>query len=650
MRFNNTDIFFNPDNGCICSITNTYDKNNMNWCSDNASWGNLRIANLYGKLEFNNLPLKLFREEDNYTYSEYYSQNLSVKVERFFNNNGIFTERYTLKNITDREYIIPHGNFGIELPLRDNYSFADDALVHCCNTHLWCADNVTYINALKMGDSKINLGIVLTKGAIASYSQSDTSSNNRGYFILDTEHLSLSPNEEYVIEWEMFWHEGTEDFNNILFNNYDILLIESKYYTVFENEKIEFTVKFKRDTDFTICLDGDCIPFEKKDNELNVVYAPKKLGKHRFEINYGEKKTYTEFFVCEKIDKIIEKRVEFIVNNQQFFKENSLLDGAYLIFDNKEKTIFNNEEFYDHNACRERIGMALLIAKYLQTNKNERVLDSLLKYVDFLKREFYDEKTGEVFNGIGRNNNFIRLYNSPWVAQFFAEMYILTNDNWYSENAFKAISFFYENGGDSFYPNAFDVSLLFSVLTQEKKEKFLFIFEKHINNLKKNGLSYPKHEVNYEQTIVAPAVTLLSQGSLLIDNISLNDIEIHLEPLKRFNGKQPSYHLNEIPIRYWDDFWFGKQRTFGDVFPHYWACLSATAFYDYYDVSGLTEYKELALKCIRNCLCLFNEKGEGSCAYVYPYRLCSVSGEFYDEFANDQDFALYYALKIFNRR
>jgi hypothetical protein len=116
--------------------------------------------------------------------------------------------------------------------------------------------------------------------------------------------------------------------------------------------------------------------------------------------------------------------------------------------------------------------------------------------------------------------------------------------------------------------------------------------------------------------------------------------------LERFNGLQPSFHLHQIPIRYWDDYWFGKKHLFGDVFPHYWSCLTARSFRDYAQASGKKTYQALAEQCMRNCLCLFGENGEGSCAYVYPFRLNETRGEFYDEWANDQDFALYFALEL----
>ena len=71
-------------------------------------------------------------------------------------------------------------------------------------------------------------------------------------------------------------------------------------------------------------------------------------------------------------------------------------------------------------------------------------------------------------------------------------------------------------------------------------------------------------------------------------------------------------------------------------------------FLDYYNIGGGEKYKSAAAECIRNCFCLFNERGEGSCAYVYPYKVNGNKGQYYDSWANDQDFALYYYLTVNN--
>ena len=46
-------------------------------------------------------------------------------------------------------------------------------------------------------------------------------------------------------------------------------------------------------------------------------------------------------------------------------------------------------------------------------------------------------------------------------------------------------------------------------------------------------------------------------------------------------------------------------------------------------------------------MCLFFPDGSASCAYVYPFSVNERKGEFYDDWANDQDFALYEYLKFF---
>ena len=126
----------------------------------------------------------------------------------------------------------------------------------------------------------------------------------------------------------------------------------------------------------------------------------------------------------------------------------------------------------------------------------------------------------------------------------------------------------------------------------------------------------------------------------------LNSVGEHVAVLDRFNGYQPDYHMNGIPIRYWDDFWFGKATLFADTYPHYWSCLTAACWHYYGILAKDEKYIAMAENCMRNCLCLFNDDGSASNAYVYPFSVDGRTGEFYDDWANDQDFALYFAMEI----
>ncbi len=128
----------------------------------------------------------------------------------------------------------------------------------------------------------------------------------------------------------------------------------------------------------------------------------------------------------------------------------------------------------------------------------------------------------------------------------------------------------------------------------------------------------------------------------------LDGAKIQMPVLEAFNGKQPSYHLNEIAVRHWDGYWFGKREMWGDTFPHYWSTLSGAAFYLYSQCTGDHSYKERAENIVRNNLCLFFEDGKASCAYIYPNKVNGVKGGFYDPYANDQDWALVYYLLVQN--
>ena len=80
----------------------------------------------------------------------------------------------------------------------------------------------------------------------------------------------------------------------------------------------------------------------------------------------------------------------------------------------------------------------------------------------------------------------------------------------------------------------------------------------------------------------------------------------------------------------------------GDTFPHYWSSLSGLAFERYGHITGEKEWLVRAEKNLRGSLPLFFEDGSASCAMVYPRSVNGVTAHFYDPWANDQDWGLYY--------
>ena len=323
-----------------------------------------------------------------------------------------------------------------------------------------------------------------------------------------------------------------------------------------------------------------------------------------------------------------------------------------MIYDNQDKCLIFDNENPDFNACRERIVMGLLVAKYLQYDKDEKIYASLMKYYDFVTREFYDEETGAVYNTIGKDPSFKRLYNAPWMSLFMMEMFNLTNDTVYLHNMVKLLKVYYSIGGDKFYPNGLSMYESIDALNRagmtKEAEEITSFYKNHAENIIKTGVFYPAHEAPYEQTIVTPAVTLLSQVYMLErDERILSECEKHLKILEKFNGTQPDFHLYENSIRHWDAYYFGKRKNFGDTMPHAAAIHTANSYLHFAQISGNNDYLKRAISCAKNMLCLYTPEGEGTMAYVYPLYVNNVRCGYYDEFSNEQDGVLYYLIKYY---
>lgn len=640
------DISVNKTSGGLDSIVIKGDPHKMNWCGNTRHFG--EISAEFGEGKTFKSAMQLIARSN--SVSAYENGTVRVTVRRSFDTDGCLRETYTVKNLTSDTVSFRKGDLGIYVPLADEYKTADISLTNYCNQHVWFGENIAWVNALRQGPSEQNVGLVLLEGSIDSYSMDRENQtikgNRRANLILNLELSSLRSGEEYTISWKLFTHKGTEDFFNKLTGYGRNIDFSTENYTVIGNE--HFVFDFAAES-ATVTCDGAAVPFIKKNGRIYVDYAPRRTGEHRFDIVADGLRTHVALFSSPDLDTLIEARVHYIVENQQCHDPSSELDGAYLIYDTKEHSIYYNKDFYDHNACRERIGMALLIARYLQTHDDPAVHESLKQYVRFAFREFISEETGEVFNSVGYDNSYFRLYNAPWAMMLMAELYKLEGDVHYLDVLVKIVRKFYEQGGVKFYPNAVDIELLWSVLEEAKhpeRAEVWSLFETHVEHMLKIGLNYPRHEAIYEQTIVTPAVTFITQWGLLTgDKSYIERVQDHLECLLRFDGMQPDYRLNEIPTRYWDDHWFGKSGIYADTL-HYWSCLTADSFDSYYRLSGDETYRARAINCIRNCLCLFRADGAASCAYVIPYRVDSYAGEFYDDWANDQDFALYYAMQL----
>jgi len=270
--------------------------------------------------------------------------------------------------------------------------------------------------------------------------------------------------------------------------------------------------------------------------------------------------------------------------------------------------------------------MGILLARYLQNTSDPAVEHSLQLFRSYLYRELFDRETGMVYNDICRNNDQPRLYNYPWAAEFFMEIFRLYRNPEYLESMYRALMAFYRNGGQRMYaieiPVVDSLELLYENREYKKTEELLASNRRHADFKLETGLNYPAHEVNYEQSIVAPGVDFLLQVyQVTREEKYLEMAGTQMRILELFNGTQPDWHMYETAIRHWDGYWFGKRRMYGDTFPHYWSALTGNVFLRYAEITGDTAWKKRGEDSLRVVLGLYKIKKP----QVNPRNGCIVS-------------------------
>lgn len=552
------------------------------------------------------------------------------------------------------------GDIGITIPLQDRYDDARVLATQRCNVHLFCDGTSSYILALRMGGTAPHLGLVLTEGDLGAYSvERDTAleSNDRGCFVLHPSPFALDAGESTRIAWTIFPCQDKEDFFRQAGSRSRFVNATWTRHVLFAGETSTLRVEASFDAQ-NVSVDG--LAMRREDGAWTADFTGTDPGEHVFVVRVDEQIVRTRILVKVSLSELVERRCAFIATHQQYDGPIERLRGAYLVYDNDEDHVYYNEE-NDYNAGRERIGMGVLLAEYLRAVSDGDftvqdplvpllVRESLDRYTAFVRRELIDEHTGAAFNDMGRDDRLQRLYNAPWYAAYFLALHRLDGQAEDAHLAFRIIERFYAEGGREFYPIELPVLALVEALTSAdlhtERDSVLQQFAAHARWLASSGHDYPESEVNYEQSIVAPAADVILQVHALTGDPDLLDAaQAQLRFLDQFNGVQPDYHLHEVAIRHWDGFWFGKRRAYGDTFPHYWSGSTGNAFALYASATGDADFARRAESSLRGVLPLIFDDGRASCAYLFPLRINGEAGRFFDPFANDQDWGLVFSIR-----
>ena len=580
----------------------------------------------------------------------YYDADGKVKTSMKRKMQGCdMVETYTIKNVGKKAVTLR--NVGICTPWNDNYPDASICMTSRCNTHIWAGGEAAWVKAVRMNGQGPHMGLVVTKGSITDYEVWERdgkkgASNFRGVFALCPADTVLQPGRELVVEWRVFaWKD---DFEKALLDRGGMVAKSDQWvYSVGEAARVEF--RSAKESDFV----------------RRAIESP---GEQRLTFTFKDGRTaYADVLGISSPEELIAKRMRFIVEHQQMRDKNDARYGAYMVYDCEGDSILTNDfERSDLDEGRERTGMGIALAEYArilgqQLNHDgsaasgevaasyAKMVSSLKKYATYYRTKLQDKnyKTNSRVTWKSKN----RGYNYAWVSDFYFRMYHLTGDSQYARHGYGTLRALFRQFGHDFYCIDYPVVVGLDALQKAgmtaERDTLLAEFRKTGDGYVARGLNFPHFEVNYEQSIIAPAVQFLCELYIVTkEQKYLDGARVMLPALEAFGAEQPSYHMNEIAIRHWDGYWFGKRRTWGDCYPHYWSSITAGAYHYYYKATGDENYQRRAENIVSNNLCQFFEDGTASCAFVYPRRVNGEPAHYFDAYANDQDFALMFYMLV----
>lgn len=616
-------FIFTVEENCLTSLIAPSDGCQMNWVKEGRKWGDVqtRVA-------------------------------LSVAVKRKVHEEYL-EEQYLFKNETNKPIYTKVEDISIELPLPDEYIASEESRKKRCHSHLWCGENSSYFLGMRMGGDAPHLAVIVTTGGFSKYSiirQQAKLSNDRGVFLLHPTPMVIFPGESKVFTWHIRWVDSREDFEVVRLKYSNQVAINMNHFVLFKQETGVGTVTFNSAIDLqkvSLQWDEENINFQViTPHEIQFTLKGLPLGEQCIKVKYQGNETHLTILQYPRFTELFEKRIQFIAEKQQYFSASySKPNGAFIPYDTEEHHQYYAEK-YDYNAGRERLGMGVSLIRYLKKHPESILRKNLQAYVDFVLRELIDAESGEVFNDFD-HAFFFRLYNYSWAALFFLELYQFTKEAHFLVIMSKIMKRYYQEGGSNFYPLLYSFSQMIvevrAVLGDELADELTVLVKNHADTIVKVGLNYPASEVNYEQSIVAPAVDILLEMYLLSkEPCYLAAAKKHLALLELFEGQQPNHHLYGTSIRHWDGYWFGKRKLLGDTFPHYWSALNGQVYLKMYRITHDENYLKRAHHATRGCLSLIHPSGAASCAYLYPYQINGQRAELFEPLANDQDWILYF--------
>jgi hypothetical protein len=590
-----------------------------------------------------NTPHEITIDDDTVTTAHTVGGRLTLDVERV--GGPVLRETYRFRNITERPVRI--SSLGIQTPFADLYPGTHDALTRRVHAHVFTGGSWAWVAAQPMNGAGRVLGLTVTEGQLWGYSvetrNANTISNARGHLVLHVTDrarnadafggqpvIELVPGAEYVLAWELGWHDDVTTFLN--------------------------TAPAPARFDAVSATLGDAITVDTSSEVTAARGVEVTRTPHGAQLRAGVAGTYwvqigenarTEVLFHDAVEEAVRKRSEYVLAHQRSTERPGLLAHAILPVDTTTRLTQHTNGWSDWTDGSERIGVALMLQQAASRGWLDAAADDALEgWAAFARTHLIDD-TAAPRRGSLHHHAGIRLYDSPWLARFFLLRHTQHQRSEDLELAARLLERGLELGIGQVLTIGFSevVVAVADALTDDRQHHraatlrdAVIASGRHFAAL---GEHLPGHEVAYEQAIVAPLLNLLIDAYNLTDDpVLLDAIRARLPWLLAFGGPQPHARLNGVAIRHWDGYWFGQRRQWGDVFPHYWSALTATVLLRLPD--GLRSHRtdRLAETILRANMANYAADGSATCAFVMPTSVDGVPAHFADPLANDQDFHL----------
>lgn len=567
---------------------------------------------------------------------------IEVSLER--SGGRVLREEYRFRNVTSEPVSLT--SIGIHTPFSDAYTDARTALNRHVNAHVFTGGSWSWVLAQPMSGEGRLLGLRLTRGQLWGYSVESrnpgTGSNVRGHLMLHvTDHarnpgafggqpvITLGPEESYLLEWELGW-----------FDDVDAFLAAT-------NPPATFSRLAAR-TGEPISIASSAVVRSEKTVRVTATPDGADLNSDvegTYRVDIGED-ARTEVLFHASVEATVRRRCRYVLDHQIARERAGLRRHAIVPVDTATGLSQPAAGWADWSDGSERIGVALL----LQLASERGWVDddggaALAGWAQFARAHLLDESSAPRRGSEGGYG--VRLYDAPWLAWFFLARFRQAGDDADLDLAARVLERALELGIGRFLAIGFSEAACGVADALEagghgaratSMRDAVVASAHHFLDL---GRDLPGHEVNYEQSMVAPLVALLSDAYRLTRAPELREgIQARLPWLLAFSGPQPHHRLFGVAIRHWDGYWFGLHRQWGDVFPHYWSALTASVLLRLPLSLRTEDGDRLAEAILRANLSNYRPDGSATCAFVMPTAVDGVAGHAADPLANDQDFHL----------